>query len=241
MFYVGADACKAGWFTVMLTEGTDWSVDVFLNISSLWNRYKDARLILLDVPIGLRERESNERSCDKEARELLGRQRCSSVFVAPSRLAIQADTYETVNEINARNTGRKLYKQTWGITPKIREVDKFLLTNLFARSRIRETHPEVCFSALAGHKPMKYSKKKKAGFLERMEVLRRVYPYTKDLVDQALRRYPRSEVARDDILDALVTAVTASAQRRGLSSIPERTEIDSQGLPMEIVYYFPRW
>ena len=80
-------------------------------------------------------------------------------------------------------------------------------------------------------------KKTKEGFRERKQVLRRVYPDTEDVVVAALQRYPRSQVARDDILDALVAAVTAAAKKKGLSSIPETAELDSRQLRMEIVFY----
>jgi len=237
MVYIGVDACKAGWFAVVLTEGTNWKVNIFPDISSLWNQYKDARLILIDIPIGLLDNGSDERVCDKEARKLLGKRR-SSVFAAPCRSAIHADTYEKASEINAQKTGRRLSKQVWGIIPKIREVDQLLLADMTARSRIREIHPELCFWALNSGKPMKYSKKKEKGkaFLERMKVLLSVYPYTKDIVDSTLTKYPRKKVAKDDILDALVAAVTASKERQRLSSIPKITDVDSKGLPMEMVY-----
>ncbi len=83
---------------------------------------------------------------------------------------------------------------------------------------------------------MKFSKKKPDGYLERRGILLSVYPHTEALVDDALRKYQRCEVARDDILDALVAAVIALKGRQGLSSIPQTPEIDSKGLPMEMVY-----
>ena len=108
MLYVGADGCQAGWFTITLAEGNDWEVNLFPNIEKLWEQYKDASLILLDIPIGLREEGHDERSCDKDARKLLGPKRGSSVFPAPCRAALHADTYESASEINARMTGRRL-------------------------------------------------------------------------------------------------------------------------------------
>lgn len=236
MDYIGVDGCKAGWFAVVLSEGSNWKANIFPDISSLWNQCKDARLILIDVPIGLRDSDSNERSCDIETRTFLPPKRKPSVFVAPCRSAIYADSYEKASEINAQKTGRKLSKQVWGIIPNIRQVDQLLLADMTARSRIREIHPELCFWALNDGKPMKYSKSKKEEkektFLERMEVLLSVYPYTQDIVDCALRKY----VAKDDILDALVAAVTASKERQRLSSIPKTPEVDAKGLPMEMVY-----
>ncbi|MBA7469575.1 hypothetical protein ES707_04847 [subsurface metagenome] len=237
MVYIGVDGCRKGWFAVVLKGEANWKVKDFPDISSMWNHCSDADLILIDMPIGLRDRDSKERACDIKARKLLGAKRGSSVFPSPCRAAIYADTYEDVNAINKLMTGRRLPRQTWGIIPKIREVDKLLSREMLARSRIREIHPEVCFWALNRGKPMKYSKKKEEGFLERMEVLLFVYPSAKKVVDYALQEYLRREVARDDILDAMVAAVTSSKARQGLLTVPENPEVDSKGLPMEMVYY----
>lgn len=48
--------------------------------------------------------------------------------------------------------------------------------------------------------------------------------------------FSRREVQRDDILDALVAAVTATGGSTGLSSIPETRELDQRGIALEIVY-----
>ena len=122
MFYVGIDACKAGWFAVSLESGSNFSIEIFSNISGLWDNYHDAKLILIDIPIGLRESGLDERLCDKEARRLLGK-RGSSVFPAPCRAAVYANSYEEASLINEKNTGRKLSQQIWNIIPKIKQVD----------------------------------------------------------------------------------------------------------------------
>lgn len=236
MTFVGADGCKAGWFTVQLTKGTDWKADIFPGVFSLWKKYSSASVMLLDVPIGLRERGREERLCDIEARKLLGPKRASSVFPAPCRPAICAKTYKEASDINAQLTGRRLSRQTWNIIPKIREVDVLLLDDESARSRVRETHPEICFWALAGGRPMKYSKRTEEGFSERRQALQSVYSNTDEIINYALDIYRREEVAKDDILDALSAAVTAMLGARELVSIPERPEFDSRGLHMEIVY-----
>ena len=135
-------------------------------------------------------------------------------------------------------TGRKLSLQTWSIVPKIREVNNLLINDALTRSHIRETHPEVCFWALAGGRPMLHSKKKKEGFFERLKILKSVYPKTEEVICHALSHWDRQELNRSDILDALVAAVTVKNGRNNLVSIPEVPEIDSYGLPMEIVYFY---
>ncbi len=236
MVYTGVDACKVGWFAVKLGEGHDWQVDIFSDIFGLWKQCKGSKLILIDIPIGLKQGTSGERACDEEARRLLGVKRGSSVFPVPCRDVIYADV-EEASTTNEKITGKKLSKQSLGIIHKIKQVDQLLLSDKNARSRIRETHPELCFRALNGGEPMKYSKKKSKGFLERMEVLLSIYPHTKGLVYYAERIYPRKKLARDDILDALVAAITASKERQGLSFLPEKATFDSKGLPMQMAYY----
>lgn len=234
MFF-GVDGCKAGWFAVGLTKEAKWQAEVFPDISSLWNKIRDARVILIDIPIGLRDTASSERHCDKEARALLAPERKPSIFVSPCRAAVYAATNEQAKRINAQKTGRSLSVQTLAIIPKIRQVDQLLTSNKDARLHIREIHPELCFWALNDRKSTVFPKKDKRGIEERKEILTSVYPQTRQVFDYSLRQYARKDVAEDDILDALVAAVTASWEKRGLLTIPEKPEIDSNGLPMEMV------
>lgn len=241
MFYVGVDGCKKGWFAVKLSEQGDWEVKRFDHISELWKYYKDATLILIDIPIGLPHRIIKVRSCDREARKLLGK-RWHSVFLAPCRHAVYANNYKDhkeVSKINNEETDRRVPVQTLGIIPKIKEVDQLLLNDKTARAHIKEIHPEMCFWALNGKIPMEYSKKEKdqKGIQERKSVLISVYHDSEAIFKCAKQKYLRKEVARDDILDALVAAVTAYKGRRGLNSIPEKSELDEHNLPMEMVYF----
>jgi len=125
--------------------------------------------------------------------------------------------------------------QAWGIAPKIREVDEFLRTNPEAKKKIRETHPEVCFRALAG-KPIIHSKKSKEGFSERLTVLGSYLPEAEKIINNALSCSNRKDVKPDDILDSMVAAITAKFGNVRLSTLPKNPEIESTGLPMEIVY-----
>jgi len=236
MLYAGADISKRNWFTVALTGGNNWEVNLFESIERLWYQYNKASLILIDIPIGLRDGGSKWRLCDIEAREHIKHRR-NSVFRAPCRAAILAETHEEASKVNKQITGKGLSIQTWGIIPKIKEVDRFLTQNIDARDIIHEIHPEVCFWALNNRKPMIFNKKDKRGIQERKEVLLSVYPTSRDIFDYAERRYLRKEVARDDILDAIVAAVTASKQGQKLLTIPASPELDSKGLSMEMIYY----
>jgi len=68
--FIGLDGCKAGWFAVIIERDMGWRIDIVPDISALWNKYPKASLVLIDIPIGLREKGSKERLCD------LGGKRC---------------------------------------------------------------------------------------------------------------------------------------------------------------------
>ena len=237
-FVVGVDGCKSGWFAVMLTGEHRWKAQIFPCFGDILDDSSGASVILVDIPIGMRDVGFKERGCDLEARKLLGPQRGSSVFRVPCRSATDAKTYEEACSINSRITGKALSRQTWNIIPKIKEVDSLLRIDNSARLRVRESHPEVCFRALSGH-AMHNPKRTEEGFQERVAALRYVFPRTEELLADALSAYRRREVGRDDILDALVLAAGYRAAHGQLCSIPEIPEYDSEGLPMEIV--FPLW
>ena len=69
-----------------------------------------------------------------------------------------------------------------------------------------------------------------------MWLMSRVWPPAGNAVAEALQRYPRYQVARDDIVDALVLAITAAQPEDRLFTIPAEPETDSAGLPVEMVY-----
>jgi len=231
---VGVDGCKKGWFYVQLGD-KDWKFGVVTELSLLLDSLPDDSVVLVDIPIGLREAQGEGgRLCDIEARKALGPKKSPCVFSAPCRQAVYASSYAEASDTNKRILDRKLSKQSWAITSKIREVDELFQGSRRTKSMVREVHPELCFSGLSGA-PMHHSKKKREGFRERLKILAEHFPESVNLADKALLQYRRYEVARDDILDALVAAYCAS--RIGdCSTLPGEPEIDPRGLRMEMVY-----
>ncbi len=126
-------------------------------------------------------------------------------------------------------------KQSWAISPKIREVDSLLQRHSQLRARVRETHPEVCFWGLA-QRPMQYSKKTREGFQERLEILEEAWGPATDVIAEAFLQYGGFEAQRDDVVDAVVAAVCASRIEQCLT-LPGEPETDATGLPMAIVYW----
>ena len=231
----GVDGCRKGWFYFALVPEGEPEWGIVEKMADLVAEADDSDRIFIDIPIGL-PNGGEGRLCDTEARRKLAPHRTSSVFPVPVRSALTAETYEEASERNRKASGKKLSKQTYAIMPKIREVDSLLRSSAKARRVVREVHPEICFWALAGGSPMRHNKKTGRGFSERIAVLERFHPSAGKRFDEIRTKYRSGDLADDDILDAMALAITASANRGALRTLPEVPVEDSCGLPMEMVY-----
>lgn len=242
--YVGVDGCSAGWFAVFLTAENEksckWRVELFPKftfiIDFLKKEYEPKNfLLLIDIPIGLKAGGSGERLSDFGARRIL-KTRKSSIFPVPCREAVYAESYEKACKINLELAGKSISKQAWNIVPKIREVDSYLIENEILRENVKEVAPEICFQEFSSSS-LEFSKKSPDGFFERIKILRTVYQLTDEIVETALSKYRRKEVAKDDILDALAAAITAKmGDENGFEYVPSNHETDSNGLKIQMVY-----
>jgi len=169
------------------------------------------------------------RACDKAARKLLGQPRGSSVFPAPCRPALGAQTYAEASSINRQKTTRGLSQQAWGIAPKIKQVDDAITSE--CQRWAFEVHPKVCFWALNQRRPMARNKKTKEGAAERLFLLRRVFPQ----VETHLANRPRG-IGADDLLDAAAAAWTALRWYRNEAECVCTPEHDEKGLAATIYY-----
>ncbi len=190
--HVGVDGCKAGWFAIT-RDHTALAWRVFPTINELVSGFPEATRIFIDIPIGLPSRDAPVRPCDRLARRVLGRQRQSSVFPVPCREALSASGVEAARKSNRSHLGRSVSAQTWAISPKIREVDGHLRSTGGQLHGIREIHPEVCFWALAGQKPMRHRKATEEGMQERLQILAKYEPTIRAFMDETLSRTLRKE------------------------------------------------
>ena len=270
--YVGVDGCPAGWIAVGLGDGNESCVKVFGRgkFPSLLEHFNDASVVLVDMPIGLPEDGAPSlRDCDRDARWLLG-ERWGSVFPVPSRRFVDKmmeigwgyKDYSKANKWSKKCLGGGISAQSFAITPKIVEVDKALKCDKSILSKVRETHPELCFMALSeNNQPMTHKKSEREGFEERCEILRHCTRHVDGLDVGAIYKKARrkesrkTKVADDDILDAIALAITAKLglqngnQLRHLPKgvAPEKVihltdknpPTDSNGFPMEMVYVIP--
>lgn len=230
---VGVDGCKAGWF-FFRQDREGLSYGIAKDFASLVAALPDHSRVFIDIPIGLISHGEAGRDCDSAARKLLGPRR-SSIFSPPCRPVLAARDYDEARVISQRTIGKKLSKQSFFIMPKIKEVDEYLLQGS-DRITVREMHPELAFWALNQRRPMEHSKKQAAGFEARLKLLQRYFGSARSLIDEVMLSYPRKQVLRDDIVDALVALVVAGAADDALQTVPGDVPYDSKGLAMEIVF-----
>jgi len=224
----GMNGCKGGWVlvTTPVIEGTGPStVERVAGLGDAIELVDAGELVAvaIDIPIGLPD--LGPRRCDVEARAMIGPRR-SSVFPAPLRGVLGAKIYLEAAERSLAISGKSLSKQAFAILPKIEEVDR--LMSPARQQTVIEVHPEVSFTALAGH-PMAHHKSEPEGRQERLRALSSAFAHVDELAN---RRLPGANT--DDVLDALVGAW--SARRWVLGSYKRLGgEVDGRGLRMEMI------
>ena len=229
---LGIDGCKDGWICAVLLGG---ALDVYRyeNVSEILSAHGDFGACLIDIPIGLRSRADQTRPDDCARRYIKGRG--STIFPVPCRQAVEllSASYREACDENARVLNKRFSRQSFGIIPKIREVDDFFKQNPRYISRLMESHPEICFKQLGG-KILLSKKNGPEGLAERLAVLGRhglsITP------DEIYNLSKKLQCAPDDIADACCLAVSASYVARGsFITLPETPEYDDAGIPMRMV------
>jgi predicted RNase H-like nuclease len=229
MIYIGVDSCPAGWISIIYSQNVKY-YKITKTFLEIFNDYNDEVLCLVDIPIGLCD---EPRRCDMIARSILGK-RSSSVFSTPVYNAVYAKTYEDAKQENFKLTGKYISKQAYNICPKIRDVND-TIPKLETKIIIREMHPEVSFWALNDKKPCDHYKKTPEGKKERLNILSN---YSNDAIlffEMVRADTTKKMVADDDIIDALVGAITAKTEK--LISFPSQPQLAREGLLSEMVFY----
>lgn len=216
---MGIDGCHCGWVGVIAGLSSPAPCPtlhyvggaVLGTLSGLlsWGASQGVVLSGCDIPIGLEvgPRDMEDRLADRAARKIL-RDAChssrgSSVFPPPSESGLA--------RIKAGLPVR-MPAQCLGISRKVAEANQMLISG---RPDIIEVHPEVSFVALDAylHSPPKplLRKKRRVGRTQRLALLEAVYGQGKpDVVLTELRSGRSRDLAKDDVLDALVSAWTAA-------------------------------
>jgi predicted RNase H-like nuclease len=176
--------------------------------------------LVVQAPIGgLDESQRGGRSCDREARSLLGQRRGAAVGSAPSRRTLESDI-EVVEELDA---------VTATLLPRYREVAAEI--SPFRQRWVYEFRAELSFLELNEGSPMQYPKRSDAGMSERRALLEERLIGIERLLDTEI-----DGVAPASLLD--VAAGLWTARRivvHAVVRLPEDPEWDSDGLLMAIV------
>ena len=231
---LGVDGCRGGWLVIALSE-QGGSFGLYPSLRGLLSELVAKTPVFIDMPLGLIEDSSMERACESLVRQRLGPRR-SSVFAVPPRQVLALSNYDDANAKSRELTGKGLSQQAFGLLPRVLELDRLLEQSAKARGIFRESHPELCFWALAGKQPMQHPKKTQAGFEERLATLSRYWSEAETLAGQAMLHLAGSGVARDDILDAFANALNADAGKARWRTLPSKPIKDPRGLPMRITY-----
>jgi predicted RNase H-like nuclease len=167
MLVAGVDGCRAGWVVVIASANDDplmlRSVEVAASFKDVLASTIVCAAVAVDIPIGLSD--GPPRRADLLARGLLAPKRSSSVFPPPLRAVLRCDDYREACDRSAAICGKRLSKQAFNITPKIREADNALRPS--DQSRVVEAHPELAFRRLNSGRPLTHNKKTAAGASER--------------------------------------------------------------------------
>lgn len=235
--YVGIDGCRVGWVAVEISD-TGFDVDVYQSIEEICSKFQDSELMLVDMPIGLPE-SINDIRPDSDVRKLLsGRSSC--IFNTPCRQAVYIDDYHEASIMNRSIMGKGLSRQSFAISPKIREIDELLSRRPDLKDKLKESHPELCFAVLASNSsfilPLYYSKHTLEGYKDRVDTLQDYFDKTHDIVNY-IAGNPALCKLMEDCVDALCLAVTAwLGSQHGYKSIPVNPSKDNRGLPMQMIY-----
>ncbi|MBN1193499.1 MAG: DUF429 domain-containing protein [Coriobacteriia bacterium] len=227
----GADGCRDGWVVVWhaTAEQRLWW-EVRPTLTSTLEARPTAEVIGIDSPIGLVDRGARE--CDLEARRRLGFPRSSSVFPAPIRPLLDADSYAAASAIRQSVEGKSVSVQAWGIVARVRAVDELMRFDPGLSDVVREIHPELCFMQMNDGEPLVAGKRYPEGRRERADILRRHFGA---VVDEALASKPAG-CGADDLLDAFAVVWTAARIANGEAiTIPDSPPRDRFGLRMEMV------
>src|SRR5580658_1626928 len=226
----GVVPCPKGWLMasaelqgITMAPEAPQVVSTFLEVLD----YKPAfQVVALFSPVGLLDDPTARgRTCDREARRLLGPPRAGAVLSAPVRGAIECQSYREAKEAN----GGRRSAIGWCLLKRTAEVHEQMAP--YWQRTIFEVHPELSFFQLNGDKPVRFSKHTRAGRDERRALLDGRMPGVERIIGEKVRG-----VSQAHLLDAAACLWTARRViARGVVHLPEHPEWDSEGLRMEFV------
>jgi predicted RNase H-like nuclease len=183
-------------------------------------------IIGLYAPVGrLDDLVPGGRSCEREARALLGTRRGAAIHSSPPRVAPPSESLNGQADLAGQyplGVPRKLLE-------RYNEVDRDMAP--YRQRTVFEVHPELTFYQLNEDQPLRYRKRSPEGREERRSLLLRRIGGVDRVLDARL-----SGVRRSHLADAAACMWTARrVLGRAMSRLPLDPEWDALGLRMEFV------
>ncbi len=192
-------------------------MDTFVDVVDMRPGYA---VVALNAPVGGLERAAvGGRTCDREARALLGR-RGSAVKSAPIAVDSPDGTDLLPDQLDAISRT---------LLPRYQEVAREMAP--FRQRTIYEVNADLSFFQLNEDVPMRWSKYSEKGISERRSLLETKLPGSMRIIDAEVIGASQSH-----LLD--VAAILWTARRifaKAAVRIPREPEWDEQGLRMELV------
>ena len=224
----GAEPCHGGW---LVMRGNLQGVQLAPQPPEVFPTFQDIidwkpafSVIAVHAPLGLPKRVTvGGRTCDREARALLGWPRSGAITSAPVRRALKAKSFAAAAKANN------------GMNPVVfahlrhyAEVDKEM--EPYWQRTIFEVHPELSFYNINKDRPLKHAKETKQGVAERKRVLKARFPGVERVYGIEVEGATPVQV-----LDACAILWTARRlAARAATRIPQEPEWDAKGLRMEV-------
>lgn len=223
----GVEPCPGGWLVVgaRLQGITAFPVEpeVFPTFAEILDYRPAYDVVAIHCHLSFPEEDTEGgRTCDKEARKLLGWPRSGAIGSPPSRHYmrtgdLEARSQKGLNPINARMMKR--YAEV------AEEMQPYRQRQVF------EVHPELSFYQLNDDTPMLHSKHTEEGVAERRALVEARIAGVETVLDADL---PGVELRH--LLDATADMVTARRiAARAVERVPEDPEWDEQGIRMELL------
>jgi len=203
---IGIDGCKSGWITAKILENKSISFQIIENLNDRYLQESNLSHIGIDIPLQLSH--SGKRLAEIEARSLLKNRACT-IFSPPTLNALRAKSYIDACDVNFKECGKRISKQSWNLFPKIREAQAFLENNSISKLGIFEVHPELSFMAMNDMSLIVESKKTDIGREIRINLIKKFFP--RFSFKSVRNKFKKTQVLDDDILDSI--SVLWSTQR----------------------------
>lgn len=215
--------CPGGWLvaSAKLHAATFAPEDprVLAKFSEVFEERPQFEVIALAAPIGFPDSPEGPRTCDRVARQLLGR-RAMTVRNPPTRGTVESGLPRVDEHLDAI---------TMVLLPRYAEVAAEMLP--YRQRTVYEAQAELSFLVLNADKPLQRSKKTEEGIAERRAVLEKRMQGINRIIDASLPGVPTSHLYDAAALLWTARRIFAKAATR----IPENPEWDAEGLRKEIV------